>query len=557
MSKVEIIKANNLITEEINTNRKLKKVCAYARVSTDSEEQLTSYSSQIKHYSKMIKSNSEWEFVGVYADEGISGTQVKHRAEFQRMINDALNGKIDIIITKSISRFARNVVDTLNIVRKLRENNVDVYFEKENIHTIELDSEMFLGLCSMFAQAESESISQNVKMGLKSKMNRGEFVGCPECYGYNWNKQTKELEINEEQAKVVRMIFNWYADGIGTRVIANKLKELGYKTNKGNDFRYNQVGNIIKNEKYVGDYLGQKTYIVSPLTHKRNRNFGEKEKYYVKDHHIPIISRELWNKCQEILNKRRNDMPEKEQHSKHYCYRYTFSSKIECGICGSTYVHRISGKQKEKQYFYWSCYDKVTLKEKCPDSLTIREDVLKEMFVKVYNSIIEKKHKTRDKLINSIKETLTSEDNNTELNKLYNEKQTLKKRLSNLIDLKLDDIENKDIYIEKEKEINNRIKVLNEQIDRLEYRNKQNKDISTQLKNIEKIIYEEEQPIEEFDDIKFDNLVEKIIIGEKDINGNINPNIVRFILKIGTDYKFDNLSFVTNKKNGINGRRIQ
>lgn len=131
-----------------------------------------------------------------------------------------------------------------------------------------------------------------------------------------------------------------------------------------------------------------------------------------------------------------------------------------------------------------------------------------------------------------------------------------KKRLSNLIDLKLDDIENKDIYIEKEKEINNRIKVLNEQIDRLEYRNKQNKDISTQLKNIEKIIYEEEQPIEEFDDIKFDNLVEKIIIGEKDINGNINPNIVRFILKIGTDYKFDNLSFVTNKKNGINGDRI-
>ena len=556
MSKVEIIKANNLITEEINTNRKLKKVCAYARVSTDSEEQLTSYSSQINHYSKMIKSNSEWEFVGVYADEGISGTQVKHRAEFQRMINDALSGKIDIIITKSISRFARNVVDTLNIVRKLREHNVDVYFEKENIHTIELDSEMFLGLCSMFAQAESESISQNVKMGLKSKMNRGEFVGCPECYGYNWNKQTKELEINEEQAKVVRMIFNWYADGIGTRVIANKLKELGYKTNKGNDFRHNQVGNIIKNEKYVGDYLGQKTYIVSPLTHKRNRNFGEKEKYYVKDHHTPIISRELWNKCQEILNKRRNDMSEKEQHSKHYCYRYTFSSKIECGICGSTYVHRISGKQNEKQYFYWSCYDKVSLKEKCPDSLTIREDVLKEMFVKVYNSIIEKKHKTREKLINAIKETLASEDNNIELNKLHNEKQTLQKRLSNLIDLKLDDIENKDIYIEKEKEINNRIKVLNEQIERLEYRNKQNKDISTQLKSIEKIIYEEEQSIKEFDDIKFENLVEKIIIGEKDINGNVNPNIVRFVLKIGTDYEFDNLSFVTNKKARIKRERI-
>ncbi len=171
------------------------------------------------------------------------------------------------------------------------------------------------------------------------------------------------------------------------------------------------------------------------------------------------------------------------------------------------------------------------------------------MFVKGYNSIIEKKYKTRDKLINAIKEALASEDNNIELNKLHNEKQTLQKRLSNLIVLKLDDIENKDIYIEKE--INNRIKVLNEQIERLEYRNKQNKDISTQLKSIEKIIYEEEQPIKEFDDIKFENLVEKIIIGEKDINGNVNPNIVRFVLKIGTDYKFDNLSFVTNKKTRI------
>lgn len=143
-----------------------------------------------------------------------------------------------------------------------------------------------------------------------------------------------------------------------------------------------------------------------------------------------------------------------------------------------------------------------------------------------------------------------------ELNRLYNEKQSLQKRLSNLIDLKLDDIENKDIYIEKEKEINNRIKVLNEQIKRLEYRNKQNKDISTQLKSIEKIIYEEEQPIKEFDDIKFENLVEKIIIGEKDINGNVNPNIVRFVLKIRTDYKFDNLSFVTNKKAKIIKKRV-
>lgn len=243
-------------------------------------------------------------------------------------------------------------------------------------------------------------------------------------------------------------------------------------------------------------------------------------------------------------------MSEKEHHSEHYCYRYTFSSKIECGICGSSYVHRISGKQKEKQYFYWSCYDKVSLKEKCLESLTIREDILKEMFIDVYNSITPQKHKTGDKLINAIKETITNEDNKKELSKLYSEVQTLQKRLSNLIDLKLDNIENKDVYNEKEKEISNKIKILNEQIEQLEYNDKQNKDISKRLKDIEKIINEEEQPMEIFDDVKFENLVEKIIIGEKDRDGNINLNTIRFVLKIGIEYKFKDLSFVPNKKNG-------
>ena len=178
------------------------------------------------------------------------------------------------------------------------------------------------------------------------------------------------------------------------------------------------------------------------------------------------------------------------------------------------------------------------------------------MFINIYNSITQKKHKTRDKLINAIKDVLTSEDGKIELKKLYNEKQNLQKRLSDLIDLKLDNMENKDIYNDKEKEINSRIKVLNEQIEELEYSNKQTKDISKQLKNIEKIIYDEAQQIKEFDDIIFKNLVERIVVGEKDINGNINPDVVRFVLKIGTDYKFSNLSFVTNKKTRIKWERL-
>lgn len=542
MAEVEIIKANNLITEKINTEKqhKLKRVCAYCRVSTDSEEQLNSYSSQIEHYSKQIKNNSEWEFVGIYADEGISGTSVKNRTEFQRMVDDALNGKIDIIIAKSISRFARNTVDTLNYVRELRNRKVDVYFEKENIHTLDLDSEMFLTLYSAFAQAESESTSQNVKMGIKAMMKRGEFVGKANPYGYNWIKETKSLEINEEQAEVVRMIFNWYADGVGTKIIAFRLNEMGIKTAMNKNFSQQRVKELIGNEKYVGDLLCQKYYTISPLTHKKARNYGEREKYYVKNHHQGIISRELWDKCQEIYQKRsKKIIPSGQSHESKFSRRYTFCSKIECGICGTNYARRVSGKKKDgHKNVYWSCYHKVVSKENCPHSLTIRENILEEMFIQIYNILVEKKHKTKDKLIKAIKDTLTKDDNKVKIDKLYKEKQILEKRLSNLIDMKLDDIENKSAYKEKEKEINDKLRIIVKDIKTLETINRQNKNLSNQLKEIEQIIFEEEKAIKKFDKVKFNNLVDKIIIGEKDENGNINSNIVRFVLKIGGDYKF-------------------
>lgn len=257
MAQVEIITANLKCEDNTTVANKKKRVCAYGRVSTDDEEQLTSYNSQIKYYTEKIKSNPDWEFVGIYADEGISGTQVKNRTEFQRMIDDAMNGKIDIILAKSISRFARNTVDTLKYVRDLRDRKVDIYFEKENIHTLDLDSEVFLTVYSAFAQAESESTSQNVKLGLKAMMKRGEYVGSPDCYGFDWNKETKQLDINEEQSEVVRMIFNWYVSGMGCRRIANKLEEMKIPSYTGARWSTSSVSNMIHQEKYVGDLLQQ------------------------------------------------------------------------------------------------------------------------------------------------------------------------------------------------------------------------------------------------------------------------------------------------------------
>lgn len=541
MAQVEIIAAN-LKQNVINSVKKIiKKVCAYARVSTDSEEQLTSYSSQIKHYSEKIKSNPDWEFVGIYADEGLSGTQVKNRTEFQRMIDDALNGKIDMIIAKSISRFARNTLDTLKYVRLLREHNVDVYFEKENIHTLELDSEMFLTLYSAFAQAESESTSMNVKMGLNAKMKRGEPVGNQNCYGYIWNEQIKELEINEEQAEVVRLIFDLYISGLGGRTIARKLNEKNITTYFGKKWSQSSINRIIRNEKYVGDLLGQKYYVESPITHKRSLNYGEKEQYYVKDHHIGIISREKWNKAQEILKKRNSkQIPDGRKHKTTYSLKYDFSSKIVCGHCNSTYVRRQGTKRKDGTApIYWKCYQQVDEKDFCKDSKFIREDVLKGMFVELYNLIVKNKHKTKDKLLNAIKSTLKEENYQKEIDKLNIELDKYNSKLSKLVDMQLDGIIDKDIYIKKEQEIKLQITEIETKITELSNLKNTNNDISSKIKEIEKIM-NEPTLIKEFDKETFDSIVERIILGEIDENGNSNPNVVRFILKTGTEYKCEN-----------------
>ena len=213
MNKVEVIKASTNIIDRrksISVDKRLR-VAAYCRVSTDSEDQLNSYRSQVQHYTDFINSKSEWTQVGIYADEGITGTQVSKREEFQRLINDCLSGKIDMVITKSISRFARNTVDTLNYVRKLKDYNVAVFFEEENINTLSMDGELLLTILSSVAQQEVQNISANVKKGLKMKMQRGELVGFQSCLGYDYDPVSKSISINEKEAEIVRYIFKRYA----------------------------------------------------------------------------------------------------------------------------------------------------------------------------------------------------------------------------------------------------------------------------------------------------------------------------------------------------------
>lgn len=430
MAQVEIIAANLKNNIKNSVKRIIKKVCAYARVSTDFEEQLTSYSSQINHYTNYIKFNPEWEFAGVYADEGISGTTVKKRTEFMRMIDDALNGKIDIIIAKSISRFARNTLDTLKYVRLLREHNVDVYFEKENIHTLKLDSEMFLTLYSAFAQAESESTSQNVKMGMRAKMKRGEMNGIARIYAY------------------------------------------------------------------------------------------------------------VWNKAQEIYRKRSNKViPNGSKHPTNYSKRYPFSSKITCGFCGTTYIRRHGSKKKDGTIpYYWMCYQRVYDKKDCKDSKYIREDVLEKMFVELYNNIIKNKHKTKELLLNTIKNVINDNDYQKTINEIENNKKSLQDKLLKLVDMRLDNSITKEVYDLKEEEIKTKLSNLDNELKELQKLNDDNKNISTKIKEIEKIV---NVPcvLTEFDENTFENFVEKIVVGEILQNGEKNPNVIRFILKTGSEFK--------------------
>ena len=539
MAQVEIIAANLNSKKQNSVIDNLKKVCAYARVSTDSEEQLTSYSSQIKYYSDKIKSNPGWEFVGVYADEGISGTGVKKRTEFKKMIDDALKGKIDIILAKSISRFARNTLDTLKYVRLLREHHVDIHFEKENIKTLDMDSEMFLTFYSAFAQAESESISQNIKLGIKAKMKRGEMANGAAPYGYVWNKQNKQLEIDEDQAEIVREVFNLYCSGKGAKTISKILNDRCVPTySKGKKWYPTSIISMITNEKYVGDIIGRKHYVESPITHKMVRNFGEKEKYYVKNHHESIITRDVWDKAQEIYIKRSKSLiPDGSKHQSKFSMRYAFSSKIVCGFCGENYTRRVNGTQENgKKLCYWRCTNKVYRKEDCTHSISLREDLLETMFIELYNNLICNNHKNKTRLFQMIKEVLENNDYQNDKNKLEKEKQTTQDKLLELVDLKLEKVIDKDTYMLKEKELKENLDSINCKLQDIEKANNENKDVYNRLKVIEKII-NEPTILTEFNRETFDTIIDKIVVGEVSENGEVIPNVIRFVLKTGKEYK--------------------
>lgn len=534
MSDVKIIHANS---NRVNRNSTIKldrlRVAAYCRVSTDSEEQLSSYNSQVTHYKSLVDTNTDWELVDIYADEGISGTQIDKRIEFQRMINDAVEGKIDLILTKSISRFARNTLDTLKYVRLLKEYNVAIQFEKENINTLSMNGEMLLSILSSLAQQESESISANVKMGLKMKMKRGEMVGFNGCLGYDYHSDTKTLTINEEEAEVIRFIFNRYIEGAGAYVIAKELTRLGHKTKRGNSkWHESTVRGIIKNEKYKGDLLLGKTFTVDPITHRRLENFGEEDKFYKSNHHEPIITEELFEEAQKILKKRsrkHNNKGRLDKHSK----KYAFSSMIKCGFCGSTAIRRTWHAKSVHQKHVWSCMTSVKEgKKHCPDSKGINEKLIEQAFVDSFNILCSKNRDVIEEFINDMEKSLSKLDKAKEIKNVQNEISTYESKLSKLVDLRINDTINKETYEEKYLELSNKLEGLKNDLSKLQMTIAENNDLKKRISSFRNVFNNNESLVE-FDKQVFDSVIEEIIIGKTNDDGTKDPYRITFVFKTG------------------------
>ena len=388
------------------------RVAPYCRVSTDSEEQLTSYEAQIEYYTAKIAANPEWTMVRLYADEGITGTSTKKRKQFNKLIADCEAGKVDLVITKSVSRFGRNTLDGLQYTRKLKRLGVGVYFEKENVNTLHMDNEMILTFFFSQAQAESESLSGNVKWGHRKNFKDGKvYYHYNSFLGYK-RGANGEPEIDEEQAAVVRRIFARYLMGDSIRQIARGLEADGIRTVRGNEkWSDSVIQGMLQNEKYIGDALLQKTYIADIFTHQSKRNMGELPKYYVHGSHPAIIDRETFRKVQEEIarraGKRHTSSKAKTELGK-YSGKFAFSELLVCGECGSPYRRQTYMPRGEK-YHVWRCLNRMENgKRVCKQSPTFRERDLQMAVIAAINEMFSQRQ-TMDAVRDSIKAALAAE----------------------------------------------------------------------------------------------------------------------------------------------------
>ena len=508
--------------ERMNQERKIidvrKRVAAYCRVSTDHEDQANSFESQQRYFRQYIERNPDWELYEIFADEGISGTNTKKRSEFKRMIACAKEGDFDLIITKEISRFARNTLDSIYYTRDLKKHGVGVIFMNDNINTLDGDAELRLAIISSIAQEESRKTSERVKWGQKRQMEQGVVFGRS-MLGYD--VKDGKMTINEEGAKIVRLIFHKFAnENKGTHVIARELREAGITPMRVKEWSNTVILRVIRNEKYCGDLVQKKTFTPDFLSHEKKYNRGEEEFVIIKDHHEPIVSRELFEKANRILDEKSLTQEGKAKHSN----RYPFSGKIKCGCCGSSYVARYKNRKNGTRYKAWRCYksatqgsphtDKAGNPLGCSNPSIRNEDAVHIMYLVTRSLQLEEKKITAN-LLSVIQSVLSVNTNYSHIEKLKEQIHTVEDKRTQLIDLCISGAITKQEFIAKREACDKEISELQDTISGIDQQHLLADQQESVMKEITAAIHEIVSGVE-YEDAFYSQILEKMVVQSKD-----------------------------------------
>lgn len=512
---VEIIPATVQKTQKI-TERKNLRVAAYCRVSTDHEEQQTSYKTQIEYYTKYIKENPNWKFVKIFADEGLSATSTAKRKEFLEMMEMCKEGKIDLILTKSTSRFARNTLDTLQYVRMLKDIGVAVIFEKEKINTAEINSEMILQLYAMFSQAESESISNNVKDGRRKGYKIGKV---PMMYGnilgYRKGENDKP-EIVPKEAEIIVAMFTKFLEGDSLKDIGKWLELQGIKTIKGNSrWSKSVIKSILENEKYKGDVLIQKSFTADLFSKRSIKNTGELPMYLIKNHHIPIIEPEVFDKVQYEL-KRRYNKTINENSATRYSSKYALTDIVVCGECGAKYK-RVTWTSLGEKRIVWRCKSRLAYGKKlCKNSPTIDEADLHRAIIKSLNMMLKSKSTLNEMLKGSLAALLGANRGEMRIGSISNEITMLNNRIYDMVREEIENRTDTDVIEQKCAELYEKIQSLKDEIKSINAEKQMANAGSGKLREIYAALETMNAEFTEYDDAVVRRLVSKVRVISKD-----------------------------------------
>lgn len=497
-------------TNEMPFLKPKKQVAAYCRVSTQSDEQLVSLAAQKMHYESYITSNREWEFAGLYYEE-VSGTKKERRTELNRLIKDCVSGKVDLIVTKSISRFARNITDCLELVRKLTDIGVGIYFESENLNTLDMKDEFMLSILSSLAESESVSISENNKWSVQRRFKNGTYKLSYAPYGYK--VVNGQLEIDEDEADIARFIFKETLDGKGAYTIANELNSKGIPSRRRKQWQESAIIGMLSNERYVGDILLQKTYTDERFN--KHKNYGELAQYLIAYAHVPLISREAFDAVQKLIKQRgaeKGNLTKKDK----YLNRYSLSGKIICGECGHSFKRRIQKKNANETYIAWCCKNHLKNNKACAMKY-IKDADLKYSFTLMMNKLIFSHKILLKPFIRSIS-GMDCERIQDEINSIDCRSLEISRKLQIISKLAAEGVLDDVLYNNEKNELNMEFRELTERKKLLYYSTSENKENIEQAIVLYKFCSKSEK-LKEYSDELFEKYISRVIVYSRDMVG--------------------------------------